>query len=442
MKTDARTQLTTLCSLVIALTLILLPFHALLTVWAGSNWGHYEAVRLWKEWVLVALLVPAGYLWWTNKQLRRSWWHSPLVMCTVAYIFWQLLLGLYAWHAGWVNRTALIDGWATDLRFVLFFLLCWITAANNGWLAARWRWLLLGPAAAVVVFGFLQLTALPADVLRHAGYGSNTIVPFETVDQKAAYVRVQSTLRGPNALGAYLVLIVATLWALALQTFARRRWRPWVLLSLAATLVVLWFTYSRSAYLGAALATAVVCWLLVRSGRVRQRLVAALGVILVVAAAMFIVLRHNNGFQNTFFHTDSRSTSLHSSNQNRADALRQGVRDVIHQPLGRGAGSAGPASAHNNHPVRIAENYYLQIGQESGWIGLALFIIMNALVALTLWRRRSHPLAIVLLASFAGISLVNLLSHAWADDTLGMVWWGLAGVAMALPQVTSKEERA
>jgi hypothetical protein len=31
------------------------------------------------------------------------------------------------------------------------------------------------------------------------------------------------------------------------------------------------------------------------------------------------------------------------------------------------------------------------------------------------------------------LTVVNLLSHAWADDTLTYVWWGLAGIAMAQP---------
>jgi hypothetical protein len=35
-----------------------------------------------------------------------------------------------------------------------------------------------------------------------------------------------------------------------------------------------------------------------------------------------------------------------------------------------------------------------------------------------------------LLASLIGISFVNLLSHAWADDTLAYLWWGLAGIAI------------
>jgi hypothetical protein len=62
---------------------------------------------------------------------------------------------------------------------------------------------------------------------------------------------------------------------------------------------------------------------------------------------------------------------------------------------------------------------------------MILFIAINYLVACELWYRRNSLLARVLLASFVGITFVNLLSHAWADDTLAYLWWGLAGLAIA-----------
>jgi hypothetical protein len=51
-------------------------------------------------------------------------------------------------------------------------------------------------------------------------------------------------------------------------------------------------------------------------------------------------------------------------------------------------------------------------------------------------------LALVLFASLIGITVVNLLSHAWTDDTLAYVWWGFAGIALAAPQPASKTGRA
>jgi O-antigen ligase len=284
---------------------------------------------------------------------------------------------------------------------------------------------------AVIGFGLLQALVLPADFLTHLGYGQATIVPFETVDQKLDYVRVQSTLRGSNPLGAYLVIILTAIVVLLRRGRRHRR------VGLAAMLLagggVLLATYSRSAYLGILLTVAVLLVLALHGRMMRRKVLWGLAVAAVLAAGVLTVLRDNDQVQNTLFHTDENSTSATSSNQQRASALQAGFDDVLAEPFGRGPGTAGPASAHNGRPARIAENYYLQIGQETGWLGLGLFVAIVVMVAKRLWLRRGDPLAKVLLASLVGLSFINLVQHAWADDTLAIIWWGFAGIAMSIP---------
>jgi O-antigen ligase len=209
-----------------------------------------------------------------------------------------------------------------------------------------------------------------------------------------------------------------------------------------AALIVLYFTYSRSAYIGAALTIFGIGWLSIKSSRAKRWLLLVAAAVCVLGGGTALLLRHNARFEDTFFHTSQLSRSPQSSNQNRTSALQSGVHDVLHEPFGRGPGTAGPASVHNNHPARISENYYLQIGQETGWLGLGLFIVINILVAKELWQRRGERdcLALALFASLIGLTFVNLLSHAWADDTLAYLWWGLAGIALA-PIMQTKAER-
>jgi hypothetical protein len=114
----------------------------------------------------------------------------------------------------------------------------------------------------------------------------------------------------------------------------------------------------------------------------------------------------------------------------------------VHDPFGRGPGSAGPASEHNDKPARISENYFLQIGQEAGWLGLGLFAAITILVGKTLWDKREDQLAMIMLVSLIGLTFVNLLLHAWADDTLAYVWWGMAGVAVGSVVVKPKAGKA
>lgn len=411
--------------------LLLIPFHALLTVWAASNFGHYEAWRLWPE-VVFALLAPiAVYLWWHKPQLRQALGCDVLLWCMAAYIALHLILGAWALHTGQVNLKALGTALILNLRPMVFFLLAWVAASYSPWLKQHWRALVLGPALLVISFGILQAWVLPADVLRHAGYGPTTIVPYEAVDQKTAYARVQSTLRGPNPLGAYLIIIATAIAAIGVKTWKRRDTRTQGFGLLAATLVVIFYTYSRSAYIGVVVALMVLGWLALRHERAKRILVMCLIGLALVGSLGLVLLRNNDHVQNVFFHTDEHSQSARSSNQDRAFALQNGLRDIIHQPVGRGPGTAGPASQHNNHAPRIAENYYLQLGQELGLIGLGLFVVINVYIVQRLWQRRADTLALTLLASFAGITVVAMLSHAWTDDTLAIVWWSFAGVALA-----------
>jgi O-antigen ligase len=193
---------------------------------------------------------------------------------------------------------------------------------------------------------------------------------------------------------------------------------------------VLFYSYSRSAVVGVTLALASFGWLLMKRPSVKWLVSGAL--ILLIISGFYIGFRSNQTIQKVFLHTSNTSTSSASSNRVRDVAVHNAILDVRAQPWGRGPGTAGPASFRNfGHTARIAEDYYLQIGQEVGVLGIALFLAINILAAKELWSRRQNVLAQILLASLIGISFVNLVSHAWADDTLSLLWWGLAGIACA-----------
>jgi hypothetical protein len=293
-------------------------------------------------------------------------------------------------------------------------------------LRANWRWLVTWPATIVIIFGLLQVFVLPYDFLRHFGYNSSTISPYETINHNLHYIRIASTLRGANPLGAYLLIPISVLGGLLLSP--KRSWRQGVLL--AAALVVLFFSYSRSAWIGAVLSLGIILLLSLKSARAQRLTLIGLGGLIVVGACLAVGLRGNAYFENSIFHTQAHSAVKTTSDQGHLAALRSGLHDIWHQPLGRGPGTAGPASIYNNHPARISEDYFIQVGQETGWLGLALFLLINVGVGYLLWLRREDPLALSLFASLIGLTFVNLLLPAWTDDTLAYVWWGLAGIAM------------
>lgn len=407
--------------------LLLMPFHAFLSVWGASNFGHYTELRLWKEALLALSIVGVLYLLLTDQRIRTHTLQRRLVWVILVYGLLNFVWGLLALNQQDVTAKALGYGLISNLRFLAFFLVAWAAALRLVRLRARWQMIVIWPAVIVVLFGLLQAFVLPHDFLRHFGYSEATIPAYETINNNRDYVRISSTLRGANPLGAYLVIPITLLSIILLKR--PRDWRPALLL--AASLVTLFFSFSRSAWLAAAISVAVVLVVGLRSGRARRVLLIGSGMLLVLAAAIFITFRSNSHFENVIFHTQTRSAISVTSNEDHVSALRAGLHDLEENPLGDGPGTAGPASVYNDGQVRIAENYYLQIGQETGLLGLLLFLLITAGVGYLLWLRRADSLALSLFASLVGLFLINMVSHAWTDDTLAYVWWGLAGIALA-----------
>lgn len=425
----------TLVTSLTMLIILIMPFHAFLTVWGSSLLGHYTAFRLWKEALLLICIIGALYLVMTDGKIRSHTLTRRLVWLIFAYVAVNVVWGLVALHQHTLTAKALGYGLIVNLRFLIFFLITWSVALRSSRLRRSWQWLVLAPAAAVVVFGLLQALVLPHNFLSHFGYGPNTIVPFETINNNAQYIRIASTLRGANPLGAYIMVPISLLAGLLIT--GRRSW-PYVSL-FAGCLLTLFFSFSRSAWIGAALALTIISIHYLDRKYVKQAVLAAICVV-VLSMAVFTVFEwhHNTRFQNIFLHTQTHSAVKATSDQGHIAGLRAGTHDLVHQPFGRGPGSAGPASVYNVGSPRISENYYLQIGQETGWIGLILFTLINIGVGYILWLKRQDPLALTLFASLIGLTFISMFSHVWSDDTIAYIWWGLAGIAMIMPR---KNER-
>jgi hypothetical protein len=162
----------------------------------------------------------------------------------------------------------------------------------------HWEWLVLWPAAIVVLFGLLQIFILPRDFLRHFGYGPSTIPVFETINNNKQYLRIASTLRGANPLGAYMLVPISLLTVQLLGP--KRRLRQAIFL--AACFVVLFYSFSRSAWIGALLTMGVVTLVTLRSNKVRKIGLLAICLLLIIGAGAFAALRNNVRFENFIFH--------------------------------------------------------------------------------------------------------------------------------------------
>ena len=409
---------------VVAFVVAFVPVHALLTVWASTVVGHYTLLRLWPE---VAVLCLS--LWFlASGRIRRVWrglsqFHLgwPILL----YILLSILYFAASALRGNVGLRPASYGLLLSLRPIVWFVLVYAVALERRWLVRHWQKLVFVPLAVVSAFAVLQFFVLPPDVLKHVGYEKGvTIVPIQTINQDTETIRAQSTLRGPNPLGAYILLGISLAWV-----FMRRRAIKYSLLAVAGA--ALYLSFSRSAWVG--LVVAGLAWVAVSKRLVlnTRLMFVSSGVVLFVLFAGILLIQTNQGFKNAILHVNDNSTAPQTSNEGRLSALREGATDVVTEPFGRGLGTAGPASMlEDTTPARNSENYFLSVGQETGWLGLGIFIVLCHWLARALYERR-NIFSRALLATFAGLSAVNMLSYAWADVTLAYMWWGLAGIALA-----------
>lgn len=398
--------------------------HAPLSVFFGVALpDHALLIKAWKEILMFIALILAIVL--VSRQGKWSkLYRDKLAWMISAYLAIHLLSLLM-----WNGTNAVLAGLGIDLRYIAYFALVYVLL----WLYPRFlplfKKVAIAGAILVIGFGTLQII-LPADSLKYLGYGPETIQPYLTIDRNDDFVRLQSTLRGPNPYGAYAaaVAVIAFAW---LAT--RKNSFDWRVATIAGLAVLgTYLSYARSAYVALAVGAAIV--FVVRFGRVVQlKHWLALGVasLAVIVAGAFA---WNTDFvSNVVLHEDPEEGGQVNSNDGHWASLVHGVEAMARQPFGAGIGSTGSASLLSDR-AQIIENQYLLIAHEVGWLGLALFIAIFVVVMLRLWGLRQHSWALGIFASGVGLAFIGILLPVWVDDTVSIVWWGLAAGALAVHQ--------
>lgn len=403
--------------------IVLMPVHPFVATWGGISIGPLQLWQGWKE-VILALAALATLVWLLLRGQLRQVLGDRLVLASSCYLAFCLLATL-----AYPSSTAGLVGLAADSRYVVILLLGYVVLGQlrpeaAAWLLGFLERYVIAAGIALGVLGVLQVFVLPQDTLTHFGYTTGvTIAPTTVLDDNPAAPRAFATLRGPNDYGAFLILPLVLL--------AARRRAAWLWVAGGgAMLAGLVLSGSRSAWLGALVAAGVWAW--PYRGRIPCRLRYGVAAIVLLAGLLAaLIVTTVPSLRLLVFHSSPGDRSLlEGSSDAHLAASMAGLTNVVMHPLGCGLGCSGPASYYGGQP-HIPENYYLQIAEELGIVGLALWTWLFAVVLRRLYHLRRQPVARALFSAGCGLAVIGLFLHVWSDDPLSLTWWGLAGIAFA-----------
>ncbi|OGJ69929.1 hypothetical protein A3H90_00895 [Candidatus Peribacteria bacterium RIFCSPLOWO2_02_FULL_55_36] len=449
----------------VLILITLLPFHAFLvtvvTRWiAGPGNAPFWWLALWKEFLLVFILLIV-----VSELVRRKYQYINILVFPFDVLDW-VIVGLLALGIGisivhspvFAEATAgkqfSILPFALGAKYTLFPLLLFLIFRRVPWseyFLLLTSYFLLLTGAVVAAYGIFTLF-LPESFFIWLGYSDlhslyfpeGPLAAFQQIGGTGIR-RIQSTFSGPNQLGMWLLVPWSVLVVFLLRELERIRSKEFLLLIsyFLLLLLSLSFTFSRAAWMGAAVIVFVLLtthyklltrWKLLGYWVTGLLCVGLIGVI----AFPEIFLREV-------------STSGHWRRPVEA------IRVIAAHPFGLGLGSAGPAqnrlsdscvflaegadtSWAKNHPnlcvfsgaVQVQptgrvcrcpflpENWYLQVGVELGVIGLVLYLLLVGVTSY--WLLVTRPLSPWFLV-FVGISTAALFLHTWEDSAVSYTMW-------------------
>jgi hypothetical protein len=404
-----------------------MPFHIFLSQSVSLATGGLDAWKVGKDvFLIIACLFTICLVYVQGKGNRAFSW---LVGATVLYgiihlVVWKFNPDIY-------GRSAML-GIIYNMRLPLYAIL----GFGSALLLPKFVFssaikVILIISTIVAFLGIVQFF-LPGDILTHLGYGIDRGArpAFYIDDNTGLPPRIMSTLREPNALGAYLILPATALFALVLRAKEQRR-----RLLLGGALLLhgcaVLLTFSRSAWLGLTLSLLLAFWWQYRKnmGGLARKYWPALACAALLFGITAFSIRNTHFFEQYLVHGNSEEQVQDlDSNDYHVLFLKKGLEGIRDNPEGHGPGTAGLASIQNPKGSFLTENYFVQIGYELGVIGLAVFM------AITIWTyrhilRRGDLWAGILVASFWAYVLTNMLLHTWANEAVAAQWWILAGMA-------------
>ena len=460
----------------LTLTLVAaLPLHAFFVtvatkLIAGPDHAPLSPLALWKEGVLGVILVVAFVEWATNGEMRNEngKWRKKFDVID-ALILLLIALGIsVSFLISDFSFPHVIFGFRYDfVPLVAFFVLRRLPWSDGFF--GRLQTTLIVVGTAVAAYGIVTFF-LPIEFFRALGYSAmhslyfadGPIAAFQMIGGTDLH-RIQSTMSGPNQLGLWLLLPLAATIISLRRSRLTAHGPQLKILSLLILIAALGLTFSRAAWIGTFIMIAAASWPLVR--RLRKRVIVMIG-ILIIGAGVFAALRFPDQI--------IRISSTRGHIENPLEA----VQEMIAHPFGKGLGTAGPASNRTSETCVILrsfddptwwrenmpdmcvfvgksqiqpqgrdctcpflpENWYLQIGVEMGWLGLALYLWMTGIVLHALFHANEdsahEATADSTFIAMLGLCAAAMFLHAFEDSAAAYTLWIAAAsvLPVAMPR--------
>lgn len=340
-------------------------------------------------------------------------WIVPVAMYSAVMIF----LALY----NSPDNTVAIEG----LRVMIEYIFWIFVGANMIFSRTQLAWMidfLILCTGLVALYGIYQ-------------YFAGVEIPVTWIDSKVETTlktRVFSIIGSPNILGAIMVLVLPATYAMFLN--AKGRIRKYLYLGAIMVLgVCLVFTFSRGAWLAFIFAAVLTgMW-------VDKRILAALLLLVVISP---IVLPSVADRMSYMMSSDYKASSEKGG---RIGRWSQALAHWQEKPeTGVGLGRFGGAVAARFYPDDsfYVDSWYLKVGSEAGWIGLAatlLFIITMLRRARSALDATEAPdvkrLGMALLAGVCGVLAHNFVENVFEVPMMATYCWLFIGIILAMPSL-------
>ncbi len=442
--------------------LTLLPFHAFLVtvltkMIVGPGHAPLPLLAVWKEVLLAVILIIACIEIFKKRSFRLDILDGLILLLSAVALFL------------FVSKHQSLGTFALGFKYDLFPLLAFLVLRRVDWSDRFQKTLvkiLIAVGCIVAAYGIIA-EFLPLRFFVWLGYSdlhslyvaNGPLAAFQDLEG-GMLRRAQSFMSGPNQLGLWLLIPLGILLGGKSNAEANSAKRIAVSILLLIALVL---TFSRAAWIAAAVMMIVVFVRATSALHCRKLCIAVLGFFACFAIAVALM------FPAVVFRLQSSSDHIRKP--------VEAIRMMMANPLGLGLGTAGPASnrfsdtcvqlpsgsdwswakdrqdlcvfvdsvqvqplGHACSCPLLTENWYLQIGVELGWIGLILSLMLPMLVLRQLIIENgklkiNERLSIFnfQFLIFLGLSIAALFLHAFEDSAVAYTVWVLLAPVLSLP---------